>query len=275
MDGRLTETWVGGGPMRAHRAFALPSGAADERFVDLAWAPDGQHVLAVSRLVATGGGQRSRLLLLDPGGGDARDLVTLPSDVVPGSYAWSPDDGEVALLARVGQLTSLCTIVLATGEFRYLADLGRDDASPLPFAPIAWAPDGRRLVYAAPTDERSRFGGWLFGSKPGTGLFTGVRERAATQRLGRAEGQSPGWRADGSLVTLARPKSDRPLVLRVVSPDGATADIAELPVNAAAVYAARWDLERAQAIVAVRGAAGFGATQPDFWLVRFRPEGDR
>jgi Tol biopolymer transport system component len=218
-----------------------------------------------------GGGARSQLLWLDLAAGATRQLVELPSEVVPGSYSWSPDGRRAAFLVRSAQLTALC-LVDAAGGFRYLADVGRDDPSPLPFPPLTWAPDGRRLVYAAPVQDRSNRTGWLWGGAPTSGLFLTDPERPLGERIAGAEGQAPVWLPDGRLLALARPRSDRPLQLRGVDPEGTPRDLGPLPLSAPGTYAARWDPARAQALVALRASAGFGGGRPDYWLLRFAPE---
>jgi hypothetical protein len=180
----------------------------------------------------------------------------------------------VAFLARSGQTTALCLLGVLDPGFTYLADVSRDDTAPLPFAPVAWSPDGRRLVYAAPTDDRSSTLGWLFGPRTAVGLFTLALEDPVGRRLGDAVAQAPAWRDDGALLALARRASDSALTLHQI--DGESfEDLLQLPVRSAGAYAARWDLPRAQAIVATRGPASLGATRPEYWWVRFRPEGDR
>ncbi|HEY3079240.1 MAG TPA: hypothetical protein VGM69_04975 [Chloroflexota bacterium] len=135
--------------------------------------------------------------------------------------------------------------------FTYLADVSRDDTAPLPFAPVAWSPDGRRLAYAAPTDDRPSAVGWLFGPRTAVALFTLALDDSVGRRLGDALGQAPAWRDDGALLALARRASDGALNLRLV--DGERSDdLLQLPVRSAGAYAARWDLPRAQAIVATR-----------------------
>jgi len=148
---RLDEVWIAGRDSeRGERRHVLPASAADERLVDLSWAPDGQQLLLASRQQLPGGGQRTRLRWLPIDRGDPRELISLPSEVAPGSYGWSPDEERVAFITRTGQLASLCLLGTRDGTFHYLADLSRDDAGSLPFPPLAWSPDGRRLLYTAP-----------------------------------------------------------------------------------------------------------------------------
>ena len=94
-------------------------------------------------------------------------------------------------------------------------------------------------------------------------------------RLGSAEGESPTWRSDGSIVALARPASDGRLPLRLIGPGGETRDLAGPPIKVGSAFAARLHSAHAQAIVAVRGSASLGTSHPRHWLVRFRPEADR
>ncbi len=270
--GRLTEVWITQRDAeRGGRLYTLSTAAADERLVDITWAPDGQHLLLVSRQQPPGGGQRTKLRSLEVSTGAATDLVTLPSDIVVGSYTWSPTGEHVAFLARSGQLTSLCSLDLASGDFHYLADLGRDDASPLPVTPLAWSPAGGQLLYAAPAQDRPTSGGWLFAAKPAPALFKANLAVPVGQRLGKAEGQFPVWRGDGEVLALARPNGSGPLVLRQVDPNGETKDVAELPLKPTSSYAARWDAAHAQLLIAVRGSAGTGTSQTDYFLVQFRP----
>jgi Tol biopolymer transport system component len=253
----------------------LPTTSNDERLVDLSWAPDGQHLLLVSREPRTGGGLRTHLRWLDSVTGEASELASLPSEIVPATFNWRPDGHWVAFLARADQATSLCLLGTRSGEFRYLADLGRDDSAPLPFAPLAWAPDGERVVYSAPPQDRSGPPGWLFRGSPPLTLYLADLNGATSRRLTDAPGQSPTWRRDGSIVALDRPKWDGEILLRAVDPTGDARELGPLPVEAAPTYAVRWDVAHAQAIVAVRRAGTVGASGPSYWLVRFHAEADR
>jgi len=89
--------------------------------------------------------------------------------------------------------------------------------------------------------------------------------------VGTAEGQFPVWRSDGSVLVLARSSSGR-LVLRQVAPSGESHDAAELSLGALTRFAVRWNVAHAQALIALPGSASLGPSQPEHWLVRFRPE---
>jgi dipeptidyl aminopeptidase/acylaminoacyl peptidase len=270
-DGRLDELWLTAPDGdSAERRDQLPSTV--ERLTDLSWAPDGQRLLLVGREQRTDGAVHTQLRVVDAQVGEPRLMFSFPGEVVPSSYTWRPDGVQVAFLTRSDRLIALCLLDVRTGEFRYLADLSRDDSPPLPVAPVAWSPDGLRLTYAAPAQDPSVPSIWPFGPKPPPALFTVDANRAVGQRLGSATGQSPAWRRDGNIVALARPNGSGPLVLRSVDVQGESRDTSSLPLNAANTLAARWDLAHAQAIVVVRSTNGFGGSQTDYWLVRFREE---
>jgi hypothetical protein len=138
---------------------------------DLTWTPDGQHLLVTVQLVGTGAAKapapRSRLLLVDASPEQSTgpgELITLPAQVVPGSYIWAPEGNRVAFLTEApsgsggSSFVALCAVDTrargAVSGFRYVADLGQlsDGVGPLPVATAAWSPSGDgRLIYAAAT----------------------------------------------------------------------------------------------------------------------------
>jgi hypothetical protein len=191
VTGRLDEVWVAshGDRQPLRRVFQLPppkrgSGYGTppvEQLTDLAWDPDGRHLVVATRIGDGASPSRARLLVLDTQdtGAPPRELITMPAEPVPGSYTWSADGSWVAFEARADSAPAgrgLVTLVAARVaddvalDFRYLADLGRTDsttAPPLPVAPVAWEPataedvPGARLLYTAPVASASSAGGLL------------------------------------------------------------------------------------------------------------------
>lgn len=246
--------------------YAVARDSGDE-LTDLAWSPDGGHLLLVVRHKASEGASRTEVRWLDVRQGSARTLVDLPSTIVAGSFAWDPRGDRVAFLTQSGPLVSLCVLGTTPPSFRYLADLSQGDAKPLPFPPLAWSPDGSHLVYAAPVPSRpTTLGGWLFGTRSALALFATRADGGASRRLGAAQANAPVWRADGSVLTLARPSGNGPITLQSVDPsNGAAESLGTFPFPSAPTYAVRWDPAQGQALVAQREDDGVTA----YWLLKF------
>lgn len=277
VDGLVTELWVTARDgERGERRYALPANTAAERLVDLTWAPDGTGLLLASQQRPQGGGARTRLLWLDLAAGSSvpapRDLITLPSDVVPGAYAWSQQGDRVALLARANGKTTLCLIGRDDGTFRPLADIATDGRPAPPFPPLTWREggvvDGGAFAYAAPPPGTGS-GGFALGTAPAPRLFTeGAADDPGTA-LEAAEGLAPGWRGDGLLLALVPPGRRGSPILRAYDPraGGTAQDLGVLPPPLGTPDGVRWDMARGQALIAVRRSGGDG--QFDLWLVRW------
>ncbi len=271
---RLDEVWVASADTSAppSRLFALPPASANpgsvpnevEELHDLAWTPDGQHLLVTARLVSVFGSYaaapRSRVLLVDAAPRDKEltssvpvELVILPADVVSGSYSWAADGHWVAFLTRArlapgsADFLALCALDTSAGGavagFRYVADLGRqlDPAGLRGVAAAAWGPssDGR-LAYTAATPRITVTNslGLPFTSGGEAGLFLATPSGPALtaeegRRLGTSTGViAPTWQTtegpDGArLLVLARSdQGNKPLVVRDIDPvDGSVRNL--------------------------------------------------
>jgi len=253
------ELWVTSGTSRGARLYSLPTDT-DHGLVDLSWAPDGRSLLVIaSRRVFDG--STSRLLLIPADEGEPREVASVPAEVVSGSYNWSPADTGVAFLARHGDTVSLCAVRLNGSAFRYLADVGRTTGEPVGYAPISWSRDGGRVLYSAPDKPNSD------GSPSPHRLYSDDLSGRPSARVASGVGQSPVWREDGHILALARAEAGKPPVLRSVDPAGAVRDIGVLPIGSGS-FSVRWDVEHAQAIVAVRAPSSF-ASGNTLWLTRW------
>lgn len=262
---------VGGGPTAAPGT--TPSGNAlewrDERLVDLAWTPDGAAVLLASQQRLASGGARTRLLLVPVAPGreheEPRELVVLPTELVPGSWAWGPGGAQVAFLTRgagtagFGAAGALCLLGLTDGRFRYLDDLSNTGQAPS-VAPVAWAAAGPgvppRIVFPAP-DPRGN------GRAP-TLAVSELGDTPPERLLATGGVTAPLWRSDGRIAAIGRRRDGTPL-LRLIDPatGGATdGPPLALPPNLP-VAGARWDLGRGQVLLALRTGDGTF----DHWLV--------
>lgn len=247
--------------------------APGEHLVDLSWAPDGQRLLIAGAVQLANGGSETHLRLVIPADGRVRDLLRLPSALVPGSEAWSPTGDQVGFLVKTAAHVVLCLFDLRNGTLRSLATPSTDTAPPI--APLAWSADGARLLYSAPVQTAPTLGGWLFGARPQPALFAVDQRYPLGRQLGSAQGAFPVWRDDGSILALSQRYGGRSLALRLIDPDGQSHDLSALPLPSDADVAARWDVAHRQAIISIPDSNNLGATRRRYWLVRFQEGGDQ
>lgn len=300
-------------PSDAVSANASATSGEVEEIRDLTWAPDSRHLLVVVRLVRVGGGppsaSRSRILLIDavPANGQALpplELLTLPAEIVPGSYSWAPDGNWVAFLttARNGSgntdFTALCALdISAAGDvsgFRYVADLGKqsDSAGTLPVADLAWSSAGDgRLLYTAPTPRFTVSNplGLPTTSGGAPGLFSAMPAAPALtaeegQRFGSATGMfAPTWigvdDAGGQkLIALSRSdKGSKPLVIEGIDAVGGVPQnlgiLLPTGVGGDGTVAARWDVRHGRLLLLAR--RGDSSTGLDYWMVQVLAQGSK
>ena len=241
-----------------------------ERLVDASWSPRAERLLVASLQPLGGGAVLSRVWFLEADGQQARLALGLPSEVVPGSEAWSPDGRHVAFIAHAGDLSALCLLGL-DGEFRYLADLEVSSAPPLGYPRGVWSADSRRLLFVAPRPHPPGASvGWLQADTPRALYLADVADPAPLL-LQDTTADLATWREDGQLLGVGRPGPDAPLSLRRLTAAGAAAEqLLELPLKPPGQYAATLDVARARLLVAARTPAG----SLDYWLASLGVEDD-
>jgi hypothetical protein len=202
----------------------------------------------------------------------ATEVLSLPSDVVPGSATWSPDGQRVLFLARANALNALCLLDLQ-GDFRYVADLDPTPLLPLAYPRATWSADSQRVLFVAPHQHPPGSGsGWLQ-SDPRHALYQADVADPTPALIGDTDVDLAVWREDGQFIGLGRTGNDGTLALRLLGGSGTSKHLLELPLKpgASLPYAAVWDTTRARLLVASRTWSG----DIDFWLVMLGLEGDR
>ncbi|MBV9132840.1 MAG: PEGA domain-containing protein [Chloroflexi bacterium] len=241
-----------------------------EQLVDVSWSPDARHLLAIATRPLAGGQALSRAWLLDADSQHAEAIMSLPSHVVIGTEAWSPDGTHVAFVAHAQSINALC-LLGTDASFRYVADLESSSAPPLGYPSVAWSADSQQLIFVAPHQRMPGSGfDWL---SPDTthALYVESVDQPMPAALGDTRLDQVSWRDDGELLGLWRPTADSPIHVRQTdaSASGAGTDLVELPMQAGGEYAAAWDLARARLLVATRTSAGDAI---EFWLARLGAE---
>jgi PEGA domain len=235
---------------------------AGEALVDLSWSPTRDAVLAVTASDVSDGTRRSRLFLLAANAAlSATELIGLPSTVVLGAYAWSPNGQHVAFVAHAGALNALC-LLGRDGSFRYLADLDASETPPLPYLPVAWSPDSQRLLFVAPRQQLpTPAEGWL-NRPPRRVLYVADVDAPDPRLVAEVDAEVAAWREDGRIVLAARQRDDGRLDIQLLDEEGQARTLVKLPLRVGPRYAVAWNTHLGQLLVA--DATGGGT---EFWLV--------
>jgi dipeptidyl aminopeptidase/acylaminoacyl peptidase len=236
--------------------------AAGERLQDASWSPRSDRLLVVSSRSQPGGTVRSRAWFVDADGQRAREVLSLPSEIVPGSSVWSPDGAHVVFMAHAGAVNALCRLDL-DGSFRYLADLELSQVAPPAYPPASWSTDSQRLVFVAPRPHPAGVSlGWLQPPAASRALYVADVSDAAPVLVGDTSLDFATWREDGQMFGLGRLGNGGALDLRLVNAAGSGQHLLELPLKPSSTYAAAWDRGRARLLVANPNPSG----GVDYWL---------
>jgi hypothetical protein len=241
-----------------------------ERLVDVSWSPSADRLMVATTQVV-GAGLRTRLWFIDADMLTAREVLTLPSEVVPGSDVWSPDGQRVIFLARAGALNALCLLDLQ-GDFRYVADLDPSPVAPISYPRATWSTDSQRLLFVAPRQHPPGTGsGWLQPDSRHSLYLADVADPTPAL-IGDTDVDLAVWREDGQLMGIGRTGNEGPLDLRLLGVGGSQR-LLELPLkpSASLSYAAVWDTVRARLLIASPTPSG----DIEFWLVMLGLEGER
>ena len=244
-----------------------------EELTDVSWSPRADRLLVVSNQRLQAGATVSRVWFVDADGEHAEPVLSIPSDLVAGSEAWSPDGQWVAFVAHAAQVNALCLLGL-DGTFRYVADLDISATPPLGYPALAWSQTSRSVLFVAPHQHPLGISlGWLQ-SDPSHTLYTASVDQAAPVALGDTDLELATWREDGLILGLSRTAADAPINIRLVENGGGGSgggqQLLQLPLKPAAAYAAIWDLSRARILLASRNQE----SGLDYWLVRLGFEAD-
>lgn len=268
-SGRPSVVWlVGDTPSAPLDGWRAPLGPGEE-LSDVSWSPAADRLLVVTTQVVPGASSGSRLWFVQADGRRAQEVLSLPSDVVPGSDLWSPDGQRVLFLARAGTLNALCLLDLQ-GGFRYVADLDPSPTAPLVYPPAAWSADSQRLLFVAPRQHPPGVASSWLQSGLRQALYVADVADPTPAMIGDTDVGLAVWREDGQVVGLGRTGHDQSLDVRLLGGSGNSQHLLDLPLQlgSANPYAAVWDIPRARLLVASPATSG----GTDFWLVMLGQE---
>ncbi len=167
------------------------------RFVTWAdWAPDGRHLVAVTRAFPSF--QGAALSIVDPDSGTVRDLLFLDQIRLP---SWSPDGGKIAFLP-VGD-GSLAIINADGSGLQTVSDDTASAWNTMDDGPT-WSPDGQQLAF-----QRRVGGRW--------GILMVARDGSdprAVTGAGDSYAFQPRWSPDGEWIAYGGEG------LSLIRPDG-------------------------------------------------------
>ncbi|MBV9322326.1 MAG: PD40 domain-containing protein [Chloroflexi bacterium] len=270
---RLSVVWLlsnaGGGVAAPDTGWRAPL-EANEQLADVSWSPEADRLLVIASQSLSGGARQSRVWFVDAGDLHAEPVLTLPSEVAPGTAIWSPDGSHVAFVAHTGEINALCLLGL-DGSFRYIADLDSSSTPPA-YPPLSWSPDGQRMVFVAPHQHAPGAAfDWLAPAIQHA-VFVGSLDQPTATPLVDTTLDEVTWREDGRLLGLWRAGPDAPLGVRLLDAAGERLqDLVQLQIKPGARYASAWDLSHAQLLVTGRTTS----ERNEYWLVRLGVEDDR
>jgi Tol biopolymer transport system component len=206
-------------PVHGESVTALTSGSEPAR--SPAWSPDGRFIAYLQTLPA----QSQAVMLIPAGGGTAREVTTVGTNVV--GISWTPDSQHLVVPAGGGNgLLALFLVSVATGERQRLTP------SNSYFHP-AVSSDGRTLAFV--TDRQDGKYNAICTLALGPGYLPAGPVRVLRDTI---SGTSvwPSWSADGQSVLFIKESGGKRALFRVPAGGGPIQTVAEA---GAGVFAGR------------------------------------
>jgi Tol biopolymer transport system component len=170
--------------------------------------PGADGVIAFASIRSDGG--RELYTMNDRGGGVVKLTAHSPPVNSSTKLAWSPDGTAIGFIG--GNHDSVLLADVRTGHVRALPR-PIEGASAVQAAPgIAWAPDGRQIVFPLQT-KRSPYG---------TDLWIANKDGSNRRRLtsGPDDDGAPAWSSDGAWIAFQRGGYDQEGRIEIIRPDG-------------------------------------------------------
>jgi len=147
------------------------------RIQDLAWSPDGTHLVVAGSTVYG----RPTIWLLDPAGGNVKALSEIQAD----RPSWSPDGKRIAFASLKGGNPDIWTLSVSGGRPKQVTIEPSRDGWP------AWSPDGSEIAFAS--DRTGTYSIWVIPS-------TGGNPRNIA--VGKENFFMPSWSPDGNWIAF-------------------------------------------------------------------------
>lgn len=214
--------------------YKMVAPAGNARHFAPSWSPDGRLIAYREEQ-----GDRGAILIVSPGGGEPKTIVTEPPTRDP--LSWSPDSRHLAFANRSRGSMDVFTYDLLEETLTRITDHDADDMSP------SWARSGEEIVFTSNRSGQEEV--WSFDTA----------QRTFTQLTTTGETRYPAVSLDGSRIAWTGPRGMEVL-------DRSTGRISRAPLNRELGFAPSWSPDgRVMAVTGVfAGATNVYLVAADF-----------